>query len=177
MYPTNYNNISKEQMFLEDLKDKACVVFITNELNKINPTVFPDLYTPNVIRKLIESKDFLLIIAEDVDDSYTEILERPNIQQMYQIDDFLKRHSNDEILSICDAGIARSGFVTLWLDIVNRKDLDIIYNIGGKFPELTKRTKDSFYVSNPAYTKFLGGLDFLNEEEKEILKKLIKNRG
>lgn len=121
MYPTQYENILKSKFIKYDLEGVACIIFTTPELEGVNPREFTDLYTLHVRKHSESSDDYIFIVAEDLPLGFggSNKYNLPKLEHVYKIDELLRKNHDKKILSVYDAGISRSGFVSFMLDMKN----------------------------------------------------------
>lgn len=181
MYPTKYTNISKKTLMSANVKGKALIIFHTAELDSIDAERYPDLYTPNV-RKLAEkAHDVLYIQAEDIPIGWSDKpeSETPTMADFLAINDFLLKNHDREIIAVCDAGIARSGFVTFFLDVMNDNFEGIgymeDYDGGAIFVTGRRGIGSRRYFTNSALTTYMiCRLDIITIERLMKLRAIIE---
>lgn len=178
MYPKKYKNISKKELMREDVHNKALIIFITDDLDTINPEEYPDLYTPNVIKISENSYDTLFVNAEDICKGLSKDYRAPSETDFLNINNFLVRNSEKEIVAVCDAGISRSGFVTFFLDVKNDNIDDVSYQKdynGGSIFSVGKRgTSYRRYLTNSALTDYLLSSNVLTPKELEKIEDIVQ---
>lgn len=177
MYPTKYSNISKKELMITDVKGKALIIFITDDLEDIDPVEYPDLYTPNVYKISEKADDSLFINAEDICLGFSNKYKAPQLADFVNINNFLLKNHDKEIIAVCDAGIARSGFVTFFLDVKNNNIDDVSYqkdyNGGSIFSVGAKKMTSRKYFTNSALTDYMINSGVLTQEELNKINAII----
>lgn len=177
-YPTKYINMSKDALVeyceeKDSLRQTAIILFITpanfaygsecsitgsGELNTNNATI-------KSMALLSKFGDSLVIVAEDTDENIGEAIPAPTKEHFIAIDEFLKRNKDKGVFAVCDAGIARSGFVSWYLDMRNsnpRDWRDVGYDGSGGFRKSTEfKSKEMRAITTPALTKI--ALEYMKE--------------
>ena len=168
-YPKVYKNISKANFLNEDIKNKAVVIFMSEDNYKKEYKKYQDTYFETTFEKAKETDNKLFIHAKDVglDWGFTET---PNERMLDEINRFLLYNKDEEIISVCDAGVARSGFVTFLLDVKNNNLTDVERFETKQDIEFDSRK--GRYITNPAFTWLLLNSDVLTKEEKGRLEEI-----
>lgn len=123
-YPTSYENISHDRFKTRKLTDNDAVILFASDDN-VNHGLGGLIQT---LSRLKDVKNKIVVWAEDLpykDDSFKDNLDYMgnaplfSVQQIRQINHFLQKNSDKHIIASCSAGVSRSGFVSLLLDIKN----------------------------------------------------------
>lgn len=162
IYPVVYNHLPKSQALTLDVSNKNVIMFMSDDSWQYN------VEKAKVNLEIVASaKHGLLIYAEDIDFENGDIEElqsrfaSPNIYQMKQIDYFLRKYPDDELLAVCDAGLSRSGFVHWYLDVKSR-NADGMTRIDNHFINHKHR-----YVTNAEFTKL--SMQFMNIDDLKFI--------
>lgn len=161
MYPKVYENISKKSFikYCENRMRKdhvAVILFVTPNSLSYGKSMMTDdfsIVTDNetlqamVCTQMVGAS--LIINVEDIDEYIGEAFPLASKDTVLQIDDFLKRHHDKHILAVCDAGVARSGFVSWYLDKKNGITRDWV-----KIAKNEYKSKHFFAITSPRLTKF-----------------------
>lgn len=178
MFPRTYTNIDKKTFLETNISNKACIVFYTDSKYENDYEKYPDHYFPNIRSKAInESKDYLFIKAEDVGLNWGHE-NTPTMEQLGRIVSFLEKNKDNEILSVCDAGIARSGFVTFLLDVYNRSLPYLELFTGYEDNDFAFRPVNSAtrnYFTCEGFTRLLFDSRYLDKEDISYIKSKITN--
>lgn len=129
-YPTEYENIPHERFKTRKLTNNDAVILFASD-DHVKNGLGSLLQT---LGRLKDVDNKIVVWAEDLPykgDSFKDDLgfigNAPlfSVQQVRQINYFLLNNSDKHIISTCGAGVSRSGFVSLLLDIKNDR-LDYI---------------------------------------------------
>lgn len=132
LYPVIYQNMGKSEFntlskdITED-KKVAIIMFVTPSNfayksetkldSKMN--VITENDTVIAMTNLIKYGASLLVNAEDTYESIGDSMPVATKSDVINIDNFLLANADKEIWAVCDAGIARSGFICWYLDQVH----------------------------------------------------------
>jgi len=183
-YPVSYENIPHDRFKTHSFTENDAVILFASDDN-VNHGLGQLIQT---IARLKDVKNKMVVWAEDLPyekNSFKDRLEfmgnAPliSVQQVRQINKFLLDNSDKHIISSCSAGVSRSGFVSLFLDIKNGNtdyikkehgwDDEDIYSFG--------RRKDNpgnlnGYHANSQAMYYAVSEGFVTDEEfKSLLKK------
>lgn len=138
-YPTKYINMGKDSLIdfcrenaSKDLSGTAIILFITpsnfcfdteSSISE-NGNVSTNNSTVHALSLLSRFGDSLIINAEDIDEDIGDGMPAPRKVHFIAIDEFLKRNKDKGVFAVCDAGVARSGFVSWYLDMRNLNPRD-----------------------------------------------------
>lgn len=175
-YPKNYENISKRLFLQTDLKDSACILFVPEDGYHNIPKDYPEGYIPTLKNHAKTAYDTLYIPAEDVGVNWGDEFKHATMDHLYQINTFLQKNANKNIISVCDAGISRSGFITFLLDIKNNnlKYVTTYETKGEIIFTCENRPFNKTYLANSELTHHLLESNILTTIEKQKLKTIIK---
>lgn len=131
-YPTKYKNMSKMN-FLSFCADNyrkdnvAVILFLTPGSLVSGSSSLDDEFnivsnneTVNCLAKLPQVSDSLIINIEDTFDYIGNAFPLATKNNIIHIDTFLKLNYDKEVIAVCDAGVSRSGFITWYLDKMNK---------------------------------------------------------
>lgn len=185
IYPTSYQNISKEVFITKDVSESACIIFFSKD----NEGKYEEksCNTKTVKNHAIKAKDHLYIRCQDIGRNWPGQNEIPTIDDIYKINNFLLKNKDLNIYAVCDAGIARSGFVSFLLDIKNHNidNVSPINPITEPYtdPEFKKNSfknhnpLENRYITSPGLTELLLKSNILSRSELiELKKKKIEKR-
>lgn len=153
-------------------KDSACILFVPNEKGCDRQL------DQAVIKHAQQSKNVLVLSISDLGLTIGNKKFRPRLNHLNQIDAFLQENRHLPIISVCDAGVSRSGFISFYLDLKNKR----WSHIQGQTEDFTNeivftRPRQQFrnaYMTNPGLsTLLLQSQHLLTPTELNFLKSLV----
>lgn len=160
-YPTKYKNMSKAN-FLSLCADNyrkdnvAVILFLTPGSLTAGSSSLDDEFnivsnndTVSCLAKLPQVSDSLIVNVEDTFDYIGNAFPLATKNSIVHIDNFLKLNNDKEVIAVCDAGVSRSGFVTWYLDRMNKVARD--------WTELSPyefKSKEMRAITSPLLTMF-----------------------